>query len=781
VRFRLPAPRLRFGRPSPRALIALAGAAAVLGVTVLGLSRTTVDTGVSSFLPGGDAVAATDRSVESAFGGDPVVVLLETAQPRTLTSPDQLGKLLALEGQLAGLPDVASVYGPATVLNQITGQAKDLVSELVGYRDGLYASAAAQARERGGGPAAADAAGRAATAEFDTRYASLLVQGLPAGLPTLRNAQFVSTVVYDAAGDPKPQWRFVLPRADAAAILVRPRQGLDQGAADRLVDGVRAAVKKAGLDTSRTTVSGVPAITAAMAAGMRTEAPLLGGAALLAVAAVFGLVRWTGRRHRLLPLLSTVVAAVVTIALFGLVGRPLTLPVIVVLPILVGVGSDVATYLECRASRRTVAVVAVATSAAFAALAVTPVRAIADLGLALALGTLLALGTGMALTRMGRGRMGRGPADAAAEATAPAPPVPAPLRRGVRIGVGVAAVAVVAAGAVLLPGIGMRADLESFAAGLPALDDATHVESVLGSSGELTVAVTGPDTVTPQALEWMTAVQDRMVAGHGDQLRPVISPPTLLGFLGAHPTEGQLDAGLRLLPDYLTSSVVRADRQLSVLYFAVRPTDAQALGTLRDQVLATMPPPPAGLHVQLAGLPMAGVSAYEAVSAGRYLANGIGILAAGAVLLIGLRRRGDALRAVATALLATAAGVVAMRLAGVDFTPVTVALGSLTAAVGCEFSVLLASAARRRDPRLRRAVGLAAAVSATGYAVLGLSRLAVVSQFGLLLAASVALAYGAATLLVRIIPPTPNPPAALPAAGHPEPETAPRETAGARP
>jgi hypothetical protein len=82
---------------------------------------------------------------------------------------------------------------------------------------------------------------------------------------------------------------------------------------------------------------------------------------------------------------------------------------------------------------------------------------------------------------------------------------------------------------------------------------------------------------------------------------------------------------------------------------------------------------------------------------------------------------------------------------------------------------------------LRRAVGLAAAVSATGYAVLGLSRLAVVSQFGLLLAASVALAYGAATLLVRIIPPTPNPPAALPAAGHPEPETAPRETAGARP
>jgi predicted RND superfamily exporter protein len=122
-----------------------------------------------------------------------------------------------------------------------------------------------------------------------------------------------------------------------------------------------------------------------------------------------------------------------------------------------------------------------------------------------------------------------------------------------------------------------------------------------------------------------------------------------------------------------------------------------------------------------------------------------------------------------------------MRLAGIDFTPVTVALGSLTAAVGCEFSVLLASAARRGDPRLRRAVTLAAAVSATGYAVLGLSRLAVVSQFGLLLAASVALAYGAAKLLVLIIPPDSVPPAALPAAAHPQPATTPRETAGAIP
>jgi hypothetical protein len=729
----------------PCTLLALASALMLLGLTGLGLARTQLDTGPESFLPSADPTALATQRVASAFGGDPVVVLLQTAQPGQLTAPDQLAKLLQLEGKLAQLPDVAAVYGPATVLNQVAGRAQDLLAQLVGYRDGRYAEAVRTAREHGADEPAATAAGRAATAEFDTRYGPLLIQGLPAGLPTLRNAAFVRTVAFDQAGDPRPQWRFVLPGPDAGAILVRPRQDLDQRAAEQLVQRIRATVATVALDTRQVTVSGTPVVAAAMAGTLRAEFPLLGGAALAAVALVFLLVRWTSWRHRLLPLVTTVLATAATLALFGLLRRPLTLPVIAVLPILLGVGSDFMTYLERRAPRRVVVTVGLSTSAAFGALLLTPVRAVQDLGLALAVGIAFAVAIALLLSR----RLG----------PAAQPPLPAATPRAAASGrarsvVAVAAVVVLASGWALLPHLGLRSDLRGFAEGVPAIDDAAHVEQVMGSSGELTLAVSGPDTMTREALSWMSRAQDQLITAHGDQLRPVVSPPTLLGFLGHTPTDGQLDAALRLLPGYLTSSVFSADHRLAVLTFATRLDDAQRLLTLRDQIRASLPPPPTGLSVELTGLPMAAVAAYQSISDDRYLSNVLGLLAAGAVLLLGTRRLGDAGRAVGAAALATAAGFGLLWFTQTSLTPVTAALGSLTAAVGCEFTAVLAEAARRRDPGLRRAVGLAAAASAVGYATLGFSGLAVVSQFGVLLAGAVGLAYGAARLLVWLLPPT---------------------------
>ena len=741
-------PRLFRTLGRPRALLALASALLLLGLTALGLARTRFDTGPESFLPPSDPTALATQRVASAFGGDPVVVLLETARPGQLTSPEQLATLLQLEGKLAQLPDVAAVYGPATVLNQVAGRAQDLLAQLVGYRDGRYAEAVRTAREHGADEAAATAAGRAATADFDARYGPLLIQGLPAGLPTLRNAAFVRTVAFDQSGDPRPQWRFVLPRADAGAILVRPRQDLDQRAAEQLVARIRATVRTVALDTRQITVSGAPVVAAAMAATLRAELPLLGGGALAAVALVFLLVRWTSWRHRLLPLLTTVLATAATLGLFGLVGRPLTLPVIAVLPILLGVGSDFMTYLERRAPRRLVVTVGLSTSAAFGALLLTPVRAVQDLGLALAVGIAFAVAIALLLTHRLRPAA---PLPPSSPRPAVAPGAATSGRR--RVVVAAVGTVVLALGWGLLPHLGLRSDLRGFAEGVPAIEDAAHVEGVMGSSGELTLAVSGPDTMTPEALAWMSRAQDQLITAHGDQLRPVVSPPTLLSFLGHTPTDGQLDAALRLLPGYLTSSVFSADHRLAVLTFATRLDDAQRLLTLRDQIRAGLPPPPAGLSVELTGLPMAAVAAYQSISDDRYLSNLLGLLAAGAVLLLGTRRAGDAGRAVAAAALATSTGFLLLWFTQTSLTPVTAALGSLTAAVGCEFTVVLAEAARRRDPGLRRAVGLAAAASAVGYATLAFSGLAVVSQFGVLLAGAVGLAYAAARLLVWLLPP----------------------------
>lgn len=78
----------------------------------------------------------------------------------------------------------------------------------------------------------------------------------------------------------------------------------------------------------------------------------------------------------------------------------------------------------------------------------------------------------------------------------------------------------------------------------------------------------------------------------------------------------------------------------------------------------------------------------------------------------------------------------------------TAGLGSLTAAVACEFTVILALAQRSGDGRIRRAVDLAAAASATGYMVLALSDLGLLRGFGILLALTVAVSLATSRVLV---------------------------------
>lgn len=746
LRGRAPAAR----RQSARAVLLGAAVAAVLTLVGAGLARLEIDTGTDSFAPADSPAAQALHEVSSSFGGDPVVVLLESEQPGALLSGPALPQLLRLEGQLAGLPDVAAVYGPATVLNQIAGQAQTLLLELTGHRDGLRARAEDAARNAGASPAEVREAGARATAEFDARYGPLLAQGLPGGLPTLRNDRFVRSVVYTPAGEPRPQWRFVVPDVDAVALLVRPRQDLDQAAAEALVERVRAAVDEAGLATRRTTVSGMPAIVAALGGVVRSEVPLLGGIALLGVGAWFLAVRWTGLRRRLVPLATTVAATGLTLALFGWLDRPLSLGTVAFLPVLLGVGSDFMTYLHRRVDRRVVVSVAVATAVSFGALAVVPVPVVRELGITLAVGIVLALAMALVATRW----LPPGPDVAAPPDTrrAAGPPGVRPARLRTRVAAGVAAAILATAGWALLPRLPLEADVQGFADGLPALSDAEHVQQVMGFSGEIAVAASGADVLTQASLDWMQRAQAAIVAQHGDELRPVLSPPTLMGFLGESPTPDQLEAAVRLLPRYLTSSVIRGDQRLAVLSFGVRLDDAAELRALRDSVLRILPPPPDGVDVALTGLPMVAVAGFEQVSGDRYLVNLLGIAAAGTVLAFGLRRRGDALRAVAAAGLATGAGLLGLWLAGIALTPVTVALGSLTAAVGCEFTVVLAEAARRGDRGMRRAVLVAVAASATGYAVLAFSELSVVQGFGALLAASVGLAVLAAALVVWLTP-----------------------------
>ena len=748
-----------------RGVLAAVAVLAVAPVAVAGISRLEVDTSIRSLLPAGDPVVRTWEDTQAAFGADPVVVLFE-GEPGGLLAPDAVRRLVALEGRLAGLADVAVVYGPGTTLNQIAIQLNDLLVSITARRDGLRAQAEDAARAGGASEAQAKAAGAAAVADYEARYGELVAAGLPLGLPTLANPTFARSVFLDPEGRARSPLRWIVPDASHAAVYVRPREGLEQDGTDRLVRAVRSAARGAGIGTG-VTVTGAPVLVTSLGAEVRRELPRLGLMALALVALTFFVshrvggpggrvgrqpVGWVGREmRRFAPLGLGFAATAVVLGGFGWSGTPLSIGMLAFLPVMLGVGTDLPIQAAHPAPRRLLIAAAVAGAAAFAALGLSPLPFVRHLGLALAAGVLVS--AALALPSM------RAPAaDLAGER-------PRPGRRGPWL---VAGVAVAAIGWALLPGLPVEARPERLARGLPALADARRVERVLGASGEVAVRVTAGDVASPEMLAWFRQADEALVVRFGDRLRPIVSPGRLLSWLGENPTPAEIDAAFNLLPRYLVGASVRDDRREAVASYGLR------LGNLDDQsdllagMRAALPAAPAGAEVRLTGLPVVASRGYDLLSSGRLAASLAGPFLAGAVLLVLVPRRRHALLALAGALLAVGWGALALRISGVGLSPLTVGLGSLTAAVGCEFTLF---ALERQAAGLRPWPGVvaAAATSAAGFAVLALSRLEVLAEFGLVLAGSILLALLAARLLAAPVATRPPAGGAIPSAAEPQP------------
>jgi predicted RND superfamily exporter protein len=735
---------------TPRNLVIWLIIVGVAGGALAGLLRLQVETAVESFLPSSDRSVTALEDNAKAFGGNPVVSVLESKQPQQmLLGEKQLPKLMRLEGKLSQLPDVATVYGPGTVMNQLAISSQDMLARLSGTRDGLRARAETEARDKGLSGSAVKAAGDDATAGFDQRYGSLLIRGLPGGLPTTKNPGFVKNVIYDQSGAPRARWHFVVPNANSVAILVRPREGIDEASTRRLVDSVRQAVRESGLNNSRATTTGVPAITAALTNEASSEMPLLGGLAVLVLVLRFLIApASTSWLRRLWPLLAAVIGSVLTLAVFGWAGIPMSVGAIVLFPLLLGIGSSFPLYLANSPNRRRVVVVSAASAIAFGCLAVSPLPFVRELGIALGLGVALTVGATLALERAFglNGRLDRPSAEAAGDEQATRQTGQAGPRWLAFGGL----VAIAAVGWAMLPGLDVQANPEDIARGLPELQQARYAEQVLGSSGEVNVVLRGSDVQSPQALRWMTQAEDVAISRHGDALRPVLTAPDLLNFLGGTPSPEQISAGLQLLPRYLTSAVFSPDGQQGMLTFGLKFQDLGPQSALLDDLKRALPAPPSGSHVEVVGLPVAADRAYQLVSADRYLANVAGIVAAGAVLLIGLRRKRDALSAMLAATMATGWMLAGLWLVGVPLNPLTVALGSLATVTACEFTVLLADSYRRS--RLNRMVGWACLTSVIGYLALVPSQIGLLREFGITLAITVLFSYLAALAVVRLKP-----------------------------
>ncbi|MCW2855526.1 MAG: hypothetical protein JWR52_1141 [Marmoricola sp.] len=714
-------------------------------LALLGVARLSVETTLRSFLPQGDPALVNYDQFASQFGGDPLVVLVRSDRDLGLFQNQEILKVLNAEGQLSKLPGVKTVYGPATMLNEIAGQAQQLILELTGRRDALAAQARALAKAKGDSAQQIRAAGATANAKFDARYGPVLVSGMPAGLPTLLNPQFATAVVFDDDGNPRSRWRFIVPDRSTIAILVRPQAGIDAHALSSIVS--EATVIASSLRTAHihVDITGSPALISAMSKQVQREGPWLAGGALLGVALCFLIgAQALPRRRRLAPVALTCMSAVVALGFWGWLGGAASLGVVAFAPIVLGIGAYYPTYFALGASPRTVATVALATASGLGTMVLSPLPVVRDLGAMLALGVLCAVG----LALLARPMLNVSASPAAVEKSS----IRANYSRRAVAAIRVSAVVLglgAIAGWALFPSIGVRADVAHFAGGVSALGTANYAESILGSSGEVDLMMTGRDVTTPAALGWQQRADNAIALQIGDSMKTAASLTSILSFLGTSPTSSEVSAALRLMPPYLLSSVLNPERTHALTAYGVRVDDLSALRQTLQTAAADVPKPPAGYSESMVGLPVVLIRATQLVQNHRLLANLFGIAAPLIVFGIGLRRRADVLRAAAAALSATGLVFLGVSALGTNLDPLTVGLGALTSGIACEFTIVYSEAIASADKRLRCAVALVAVSSLVGYGVLIASGLTVIRGFGGLLVASIAMAAVTSMLTVE--------------------------------
>jgi predicted RND superfamily exporter protein len=193
--------------------------------------------------------------------------------------------------------------------------------------------------------------------------------------------------------------------------------------------------------------------------------------------------------------------------------------------------------------------------------------------------------------------------------------------------------------------------------------------------------------------------------------------------------------------------VITPDRRVATLAFGIRLMSLDRQQQLIDQMRASLHPP-AGVSAQLVGLPVLAAKSAAAVSSPlRRVETLLASLAVVALVLLAAFR-GDIRRALVPLVpIALASGWSALILFAVrvPLNPMSVTLGALVIAISTEFSVLLAERQRQErlagyDPvqALRRAytrTGAAVAASGVtaiaGFAVLALSDISMLRDFGL--------------------------------------------------
>jgi predicted RND superfamily exporter protein len=313
------------------------------------------------------------------------------------------------------------------------------------------------------------------------------------------------------------------------------------------------------------------------------------------------------------------------------------------------------------------------------------------------------------------------------------------------------------------------------------LHDLRTLERVTGVSGEIDVVVHARNVATPRTIGWMLAYEDKLLTHYGyleikgcshATLCPALSLPDLFcsgsqtsracGSL----TTSEITTLLHAVPQYFSQAVITPNRSEATLAFGIRLMPLARQQRVIDYMRSQLHPP-SGISAQLAGLPVIAAQANSALSSSgrRLLTLLVGLVAVGAVLLAVFKRVERALVPLVPIVFATGWSALILFLIGIPLNPMSAAMGTLVIAISTEFSVLLSERFRQERraghspadalSRTYRSTGAAVMASGltaiAGFAVLIVSSITMLRDFGLVTLVDLSVSLGGVLLMLPAV------------------------------
>lgn len=779
---------------------------AMLAVTVLlgfGLTQLEFATGQDSYLNQDSQIAIDNVRYQEDFGGETAIVLFQAQEGHDITElfeGENLEELRRLEADLRDIPGVYAVLAPLTAVQY----SEAIVTEGVGT-NALLSAAERDPDPEAKEIRQADIS--TTLARLNAVEARDLSNPDWANFLLFDNTGFSSDgdgVVPPADQDRtvRGSLQSTFPNLQTAVggVVIDGNASLDtlSSVTGETVDIV-SDTQFEGFDVITT---GAPVFLKDINDYLQGGMLKLGAAALAIMAVILLLmfrVRW-----RLLPLLSVLVGVIWAFAILGLVNVDLSLVTISGLPILIGLGIDFAIQIQNRVEEEVVLdqadhpisqtlanlapallVATVAGMLAFLALLISQVPMIRDFGVMLAIGVVILVAVGIVLPAAILGiREWKRPT--AKRGTS------IPERIVVWLGglpaasalpLLLASLVLFVAGVTFESSIRIESDpVRWIDQSSQTVKDVDTLEEATGFSSNLGVLVSSNNVlsqpVTDVVFEFSEEAEstDDVVASSSveNTIAKIINIP---GATALAPTAEDLAAATEVMPPDVESLLLNEDRTATQVNLRLAPASLEERAVLverleddlndriadldlpQDSVLLTdleegEPP----IRATPSGLAVVGVGLLENLSANRAILTYLGLALVGLWLLVRHRSPARALLTMIPIGLAVGASTAIVGAVGLTLSPLTTVSGPLVIATCTEFSVLImarfleerqrglppAEASAQAAGRTGRAFFISALTTIGGFAVLIISPLPLLRDFGIIVTLNVAIALLAA-------------------------------------